>query len=120
MSTSPVPRPGTFRSPSEHGPSVPSQRAVFLAELGVAVVVMSYAILGVALVVVGEEAISDTWVGAFGAVALLGGLGLSFVAFVTAVAARIQHVRQALLWVPLAVFPSLAAIVLLAEWLWLE
>ena len=77
-------------------------------------------ILGVAYAVGGSDAISDNWVGMLGAVALLGGLLASLVAFAMAAVARVKHEHWALLWLPLSLFPGLLIIVVLAETLWLE
>ena len=49
-----------------------------------------------------------------GAVALLGGLPASLVAFAMAVVARVKHEQWALLWLPLSLFPGLLVIVVLA------
>jgi hypothetical protein len=84
------------------------------------VVAVSYAILAVAYAVGGADAISDNWVGMLGAVALLGGLLASLVAFGMAVVARVKHEQWALLWLPLSLFPGLLVIVVLAETLWIE
>ncbi|HEX5522602.1 MAG TPA: hypothetical protein VFX53_04080 [Pedococcus sp.] len=84
------------------------------------VVAVSYAILAVAYAVGGADAISDNWVGMLGAVALLGGLLASLVAFGMAVVARVKHEQWALLWLPLSRFPGLLVIVVLAETLWIE
>jgi hypothetical protein len=81
---------------------------------------VSYAILGVAYAVGGSEAISDNWVGMLAAVALLGGLLASLVAFSMAVLARVKHEQWALLWLPLSLFPGLLVVVVLAETLWIE
>lgn len=97
-----------------------ARRAVGLAEMVALVVAVSYAILAVAYAVGGADAISDNWVGMLGAVALLGGLLASLVAFGMAVVARVKHEQWALLWLPLSLFPGLLVIVVLAETLWIE
>jgi hypothetical protein len=78
-------------------------------------VVVSYTIFAVAYAVGGSDAISDTWVGFLGALALLSGLAVSFAAFAIAVFAKVRHGRWPLLWLPLSVFPALLALALLAE-----
>lgn len=120
MSTRPVRSTIPPRSRAAPGLSRLSRWAVGLAMLVVAMLVVSYAIFGVTYAVGGEDAVTDTWVGALGGAALLGGLGASLVAFVLAVVAKVTHIPHALLWLPLAVFPSLGAIVLITELFWLE
>jgi len=93
---------------------------VGLAGTVVAVVTASYTIFGVAYVVGGSEEISDNWVGLLGAVALIGGLSVSLVAFALAVVAKVRHERWMLLWLPLSVFPVLLVVVTLAEMFWIE
>lgn len=94
--------------------------AVGLAGVVAVAVAVSYAIFAVAYAVGGAGATEDNWVGFLGAVALLGGLLLSLVAFALAVVAKVKHERWVLLWLPLSVFPVLLAVVMLAEALWLE
>ncbi|HEX6246942.1 MAG TPA: hypothetical protein VFZ64_03650 [Nocardioidaceae bacterium] len=89
--------------------------AVRLAGGVVAVVGGAYTILGVAYAVNGDAGISDNWVGMLGAVALLGGLAVSFLAFLMALTLRIRHERHRLLWLPLTVFPALLASTVLFE-----
>ena len=91
-----------------------------VAEVVVVVLVISYAVLFIALAVGGDAAISDTWVGFQAGIALVAGLFASLVAFLLAVVARIRHEVAARLWLPLALFPALLAVVLLAEVFWLE
>jgi hypothetical protein len=84
------------------------------------VVAVSYAIFGVAWAVGGEDAVSDNWVGFLGALAMLGGLATSLVAFVLAMVAKVKHEQWKLLWLPLVLFPALLAVVLLVEAFWME
>lgn len=88
--------------------------AVGLAALVVIVMAVSYTIFFVALAAGGDDAISDTWVGALAGVSLLGGLAVSLVALVLAIVAKVRHERSRL-WLPLSVFPTLLTLVVLAE-----
>ena len=92
-----------------------ARAAVGLAALVVIVVVVSYTIFFVALAAAGDDAISDNWVGVLAGVSLLGGLLVSLVALVLAVVARVRQDRWRLLWLPLSLFPTLLALVVLAE-----
>lgn len=94
--------------------------AVVLAAAVVVVLVVAYAIFGLAWAIGGEDAVSDTFVGYLAGFALLGGLLASLIAFVLAIVARIKHERRSLLWLPLTVFPALLAIAVLVETIWLE
>jgi len=94
--------------------------AVVLAAAVVVVLVVAYAIFGVAWAIGGEDAVSDNFVGYLAGFALLGGLLASLIAFVLAIVARIKHERWTLLWLPLSVFPAMLAIVVLVETIWME
>ena len=120
MTVDPVPGRAPISAGPGHAHTQFARRAVGLAEVVTVVVAVSYAVLGVAYAVGGSDAISDNWVGMLGAVALLGGLLASLVAFAMAVVARVKHEQWALLWLPLSLFPGLLIIVVLAETLWLE
>lgn len=120
MTDSPVRRHHLF-SPTEAVPHGRLSRwAVRLSAVTAAAVAASYAALGVAYAVGGSDAIEDNWVGLLGAVAMLGGLAASFLAFALAVVAKAKHDRSTLLWLPLGLFPTLLLIVALAEALWFE
>ena len=97
------------------GASGAARVAIALAAFVVIVVAVSYAIFFVALAAGGDDAISDTWVGAQAAFVLLGGLLVSLVALVLAVAAKVRQEPAKLLWLPLSVFPTLVALLVLAE-----
>ena len=84
------------------------------------VMAVSCAIFAVAYAVGGLAATEDNWVGFVGAASLLGGLEASLAAFVMAVVTRVRHERSSLLWLPLTLFPTLLAVVLLAEVFWVE
>ena len=94
--------------------------AVALAAAVAVVLVLSYALFGVAYLVGGVEATEDNWVGLLGAVALLGGLFVSLIAFVLAVFARVRRQPRTLLWLPLSLFPVLVAVVVVVETFWME
>jgi hypothetical protein len=131
---------GPYRNPAgrAYGPDVPEEQtieevtltgsrirpargsgvgrvAVVLATFVVVAVLVSYTILFVALAAGGDDAISDTWVGFQAAFVLLGGLLLSLVAFVMAIVARVRHERSTLLRLPMALFPTLMVLLVLAE-----
>jgi hypothetical protein len=114
MTVGPVP------ARSFDGPAHLGRWAVRLAQGTLAVVVPSYTVLGIALAAGGQDAISDNWVGYLGGVALIGGLSVSLVAFLMALAVRMRHREVKLLWLPLALFPSLAVIVAAVELFWME
>jgi hypothetical protein len=99
----------------ERGYSGLARLAVGLAALVVIVVVVPYTFFFVAFAGGGDDAISDTWVGALGGVSLLGGLVVSLVALMMAIVAKVRRDRSQLLWLPLSVFPTLLALVVLAE-----
>jgi hypothetical protein len=81
---------------------------------------VSFAIFAVAYAVGGSAAVDDTWIGLLLAVALLGGLAASLVAFVLALMAGVKHVRWRPLWLPLALFPAILAFLVLGELFWWE
>ena len=111
---------GPVPAHSLDGPAQLGRWAVRLAQGTLAVVVPSSAVLGIALATGGQDAISDNWVGYLGGVALIGGLTVSLVAFLLALATRMRHREVKLLWLPLALFPSLAAVVAAVELFWME
>jgi hypothetical protein len=78
------------------------------------------AVFGVAYIVGGADATEDNWVGLLAAIALVGGLAMSFLAFALAVLAKAKHDPWALLWLPLCLFPTLFLIIALVEALWME
>jgi hypothetical protein len=89
--------------------------AVGLAAFVLVVVLVSYAIFFVALAIGGDDAISDTWVGHQAGFSLLGGLAVSLVALVLAIVAKVRQERSRWLWLPMSLFPTLLALVVLAE-----
>ena len=115
MTTNPASAHAPSSADPPPGPTRLARWAVGLAAAVFVVVVVSYTIFAVAYAVGGSGAVSDTWVGFLGAVALVGGLSVSLVAFGVAVFAKVRHERWRLLWLPLSVFPVLFALALLAE-----
>lgn len=94
--------------------------SVAIAAVAAVVMAVSYAIFGVAFATGGDDAVSDNWVGLLGAVALVGGLATSFVAFILAAVAKARHEHWKLLWLPLLLFPGLLVVVLVVEAFWME
>jgi hypothetical protein len=104
----------------DHAKSRLARWAVGIATAVVVVLAVSYAIFGVTWAIGGEDAVSDTFVGYLAGFAVIGGLLASLAAFALAIVAKGKHERWALLWLPLSVFPTLLAIVVLVEALWME
>jgi hypothetical protein len=105
---------------TDHRPLHTARPAVVLAEISAVAVGTGVAALLVAYAIGGDPAISDTWVAYAAGVAMVGGLFASLVAFLLAGFARIRHEAAARLWLPLALFPALLALLLFAELFWLE
>ena len=101
-------------------PSIGARVSVVLATGITTVIVVSYLIFAIALIAGGDAAISDTWVGYLAGYAVLAGLAVSLVAFFVAVVAEIKHESWKPLRFPLALFPVLVAVVILAEFAVLE
>ncbi|HEY3293198.1 MAG TPA: hypothetical protein VGJ85_06175 [Candidatus Nanopelagicaceae bacterium] len=95
-----------------------TQWAIALATTVSAVVIFSGALFGIAYLVGGSNAVSDNWVGFLVAMSFLGGLTISLLAFVLGITAWIRHGRAPWLWVPVVVFPSLLAFIVLGEIFW--
>lgn len=94
--------------------------AVGIAAVVLTLDVLSGAIFAVAYAREGSAGISDNWVGFLSAVALLGGLLVSPIAFVMAITAKIKHEKWVWLWFPLFLFPVLLAFVVFGEVFWWE
>lgn len=105
---------------SGHSHSGLARVAVWIAEVGAGVLGVGYAIFFVALALGGWDAVSDTWVGLLGTVALYVGLLASLAAFALAIVARVRHETWALLRLPLYMFPALVVLVVLVEAFWME
>lgn len=120
MAVDPLPRHARIHTGPAGTHTLLARWAVTLAAVVVAVITVSCAVFGLAYAVGGSEATEDNWVGLLGAVALLGGLLVSFAAFTLAVVAKAKHERWTPLWLPLSVFPVLLAVVMTAEVLWIE
>ena len=97
-----------------------AQWAVGLAEAGAALAAIAIAGYGVAYVMGGSSAVEDNWVAILVVTSFFSGCLASAIAFVLAVTAKVKHERWALLWLPLSVFPSLLAFVVLGEAFWWE
>jgi hypothetical protein len=97
----------------------PARWAVGLAGLALGVIAAGAALLGIALLAGGADAVEDTWVGDLGVGAVYVGLMSSAIGFLSAVMVRIRHEAWTWLWLPLAVFPTLVVALLLGEaFLW--
>jgi hypothetical protein len=120
MTVRPDPQRAHLSGDNPRTPTLLVRWAVGLAGTVLVAVTASYTIFGVAYVVGGSDAISDTLVGLLGAAALLGGLSVSLVAFGLAVVAKVKHEQWSLLWLPLSVFPMLLVVVASVEILWIE
>jgi hypothetical protein len=94
--------------------------AVRLAAAAALAIAAAAAIFAVAYAIGGSGATEDNWVGFLSMVLLLGGLPASLAAFALAVVAMVKHARWALLWLPLAVFQTLLAFLVLCELFWWE
>jgi hypothetical protein len=114
MTASPTPRNVPVRSGGDHTVQL-ARWATGLAAGVVAVLVVAYTLVGITWIVDGADQIEDTWIGFFGAVALIGGLATSLIAFGLAVVVRNRNVRSRMLVLPLTVFPALLAVLVLLE-----
>jgi hypothetical protein len=104
---------------SRHAHHPLSVLAFAIAAVVLVVVVAAVALFAIAFAVGGEDATSDNWVGMLTVIGVVGGLMTSFGSFVLAVAAWLSHERTRLLWLPLALFPGLLALIVLGEaFLW--
>ncbi|HXG75036.1 MAG TPA: hypothetical protein VNJ53_00550 [Gaiellaceae bacterium] len=91
-----------------------------LATVSGTAVLAALALFGIAYAVGGEDATSDNWVGVLVALLGLGGLLGSAAAFVLAIVATREHGLRRALWLPLALFPALALLLVLGEAFWWE
>lgn len=94
--------------------------SVGLAAGTLAVLVAAYAVVAVALATGGQDAISDTWVGYLGGIALIGALVAALTSFALALPAWVRHSPVARLPLPLALLPSLVLVVAAVELFWIE
>ena len=111
-------------APGSTGPSAAHSRlvlpAVRLAAAAAVAIAVSLATFALAYAIGGADATAYDWVGALVVISMLAGAFASLAAFATAVVAKVKHERWALLWLPLSVFPSLLAFVVLGESFWWE
>lgn len=94
--------------------------AVWVAEAAAAMTVIAFATYGAAYAVGGSGATEDNWVGVLVVTTFFAGLLASALAFAMAVAVKVRRQRWTLLWLPLSVFPTLLAFVILGEAFWWE
>lgn len=113
-------RHGHLPSQPAGAPTELVRRANELGAAAGAAVVAALTTFGIAVAVGGEEATSDTWVGALVASLVVAGALTSILAFGTALVARARGARRRLLWLPLSAFPAVAAFLVLGELLWWE
>ena len=109
---------GNIHSGSAHQNSRDSRLALVAVTMSVvscASLAVSYSIFLIALVVNGEDGVSDNWVGFLAAYALLGSLALAFVAFLVGLFLWRRHNQHPLLWLTIYLFPILAVSTLLIE-----
>ncbi len=105
--------PGRERSPL-------ARWAVGLAAAGAVAIATSCTTFGVAYAIGGSGATADDWVGILVVQLLFVGLLTSLAAFALAIAAKVEHERWALLWLPLSVLPALLVFLVLGEAFWWE
>lgn len=107
---------GMTPSPTRHGAAATAgATARQLAGLALVVLVFAAALFAGAWAIGGDDATSDNWVGITVVVAFFLGLFSSFAALVTAGFAGVRHDPWRGLWLPLATFPAVVAVVVLLE-----
>jgi ABC-type transport system involved in cytochrome c biogenesis permease component len=92
---------------------------------GLAIFVGIMDLLGAAVFIIayihgGADATSDNWVGMFTAIALLGGLAISFLAFILALFAHRQTEEWTGLLLPILLFPVTLSFIAGGEFFWWE
>lgn len=105
-------------SPSANGRGASAAAGVMARRLAggaLVVLVLAAVLFGGAWVIGGDDAVSDNWVGVTVVLALFLGLCSAFIALVIAVFAGLVHEPWGRLWLPLATFPTVVAIVVLLE-----
>jgi hypothetical protein len=80
--------------------------------------VVMYCAFAIAYASKGTAGFSDNWLGSLGAITIYVGLLVSVVAFSMAITVRIRHEKWAWIRLPLIVFPSLLAFIVLGELFW--
>lgn len=86
-----------------------------LAVLSLMVLALAAALFGAAWAIGGEDAVSDNWVGMTVVLGLFAGVSGAFVAPVMALYAGLRREPWGTLWLPLATFPVVVAVVALLE-----
>ena len=86
-----------------------------LASLSLVVLALGAVLFGTAWMIGGDDAVSDNWVGMTVVLALFAGLSGSLVAMVMALHVGMRREPWATLWLPLATFPAVVAVVVLLE-----
>ena len=94
--------------------------AVRLAVAATVAITASWAIFAVAYAIGGSGATEDNWVGLLSMILLFCALPGSLAAFALGVAAKVKREQWAPLWLPLTVFPTLLAFLVLGEAFWWE
>lgn len=120
MTGDPVSPQAHMRTDAARASSGLTRCAVGVAAVVAVVLALTGAIIITAFSSGGSDAISDNWIGLLGAIALIGGLIASFVAFLLAITAKIKREQSAWLWLPLLAFPAMLLFLLLGEVLWWE
>jgi hypothetical protein len=114
--------PGHIPAPTGggHPPGRLARWAVRLSAVFGAASAASIAAVVIACAVGIESTVEDTGLGEFlGLTAVTGFLG-SLAAFLAAIVAKVRHEQWTLLWLPLCVFPTLLAFLVLGEAFWWE
>jgi hypothetical protein len=69
----------------------------------------------IALLINGDEGVSDNWVGYMTGYTLLGSLVITFITFLTAIVLRRRHYQHPRMWIALYGFPVLVLLTVLIE-----
>ena len=110
-------------TPGEHrGAHVPRQAwtSVAMATVGGILIALALGLFAVAYALGGAGATEDNWVGYLCAASLGAGFLTSLLAFAMAIVVAIKGYSVTLLWLPLALFPTLAVFLILGEAFWWE
>lgn len=94
--------------------------AVRLGAGALAAVATGLGAFGVATAIGGQEATADTWAGFLVVALTASGTLVSLAAFGAALLAQARGERSRALWLPLVLFPAVAAFLVLGELFWWE